>query len=202
MATQSGGLMGHYRTVLALVIIVAAGCSSGGPPPAAIAPQVGSNVSSNTIVTPTGGRIVVTSVGDKNVRAVTVLAPVDSVWKVLTGVYIDAGVEIGSVDQQQHYISNTSFVARHSLGGTQVSRYMDCGSIMGAKTADQATVTMSLIVQVVPDSGEISQLRTQFEGYAIMDGAVANRITCTSTGAFEARIARMVNDELAHRTKH
>jgi hypothetical protein len=149
-----------------------------------------------------GTRYDLTAVQDENVLTAPILAPSDSVWKVLPAVFIELGVDPGSVDQQKRIIANTSFVVRHKLGDAQVSKYVDCGSVMGSKTANQATVTLSLVVQVASDSADISQLRTQFSGYATMDAAVANRITCTSTGAIEARILRMVNDELAHRTKH
>jgi hypothetical protein len=190
----------HWIGPAAAVAIIA-GCSSGGQPPASGAPQVGTVVKNQELYAP-GVTYDLTAVQDKNVLVAPILAPSDSVWKVLPGVFIELGVDPGTLDQRDHVIANTSFVARHTLGDSRVSKYADCGSVMGAKTADQATVTLSLIVQVVADSGDISKLRTQFGGFATMDGAVANRITCTSTGAIEARIARMVNDELAHRTKH
>jgi len=191
----------RHWIVLAAAVTTITGCSSGGPPPASGAPQVGTVVKHDELYAP-GVTYDLTAVQDRNVLVAPILAPSDSVWKVMPGVFIELGVDPGTVDQRNRVIANTSFVARHTLGDSRVSKYVDCGSVMGAKTADQATVTLSLVVQVVADSGDISQLRTQLGGVATMDGAVANRITCTSTGALEARIARMVNDELAHRTKH
>lgn len=191
-----------YRNRVRVLLALAAvgGCSTGNQNAKAGPPQVTSVVTANELYVQ-GVRYDLTQVTDKNVTQIPIVAPVDSVWKVLPGVFIELGVDPGTVDQQQHFIANTSFTARHRLGDANVSKYVDCGSSMSGKTADQATVTMSLVVQVVPDSGDISKLRAQFDGFATMDGAVANRIQCTSTGVLEARIARMVNDELAHRTK-
>jgi len=183
------------------VVALVVGCSSGGQSASAPAPTVTSNVVNSSLQAP-GVVYDLTTVEDKNVTKRAILAPLDSVWRVLPGVFIEIGIDPGTVDQKEHLIANTSFVARHMLGGSRVSRYMDCGMVMGTKTADQSTVTMSLIVQAVSDSVETSQLRFQLSGYATMDGAVANRITCVSTGALESRVATMVNDELAHRAKH
>jgi len=187
------------RTLLTISAIGA--CSTGNNPSAGGAPVVTSVVKPNELYTP-GMRYDLTTVEDKNVMLIPILAPIDSVWKVLPGVFVELGVDPGTVDQSQHYIANTSFAVRRTLGNTRVSKYVECGGTVSGKTADQSSVTLSLTVQVVADSGGISQLRMQFDGFATMDGAVANRIHCASTGQLEARVARMVNDELAHRTKH
>lgn len=189
------------RWVVAACAAVMAGCSSGGQSSAAPTPTVSSTVN-NSSVQAQGVRTDLTTVEDRNVTKTAILAPIDSVWRVLPSVFIEVGIDPGTVDQKQHIIANTSFPARHTLGDSRVSRYVDCGSIMGTKTADQSTVTMSFIVQAVADSAETSQLRFQFSGYATMDGAVANRISCVSTGVLEARVAKMVNEELAPRVKH
>jgi hypothetical protein len=55
-------------------------------------------------------------------------------------------------------------------------------------------------VQVVADSAQVSTLRTQVQAHGVAEGTSSTIVNCGTTGALEARIARMVNDDLAHRT--
>ena len=146
-----------------------------------------------------GGNYIVNTREDKHVMVMTILAPLDSVWRALPGVFLELGVEPGTIDQQQHVISNTSFKQRRTLGGTKLSKYFDCGySVVGAN-ADQMVITISLTVQAVRDSVEITSLRTQVTAYGRADATSDPAVNCATTGSLEARVAHMVNDDLAHR---
>jgi hypothetical protein len=139
---------------------------------------------------------------DKNVMEQVVLAPVDTVWRALPGVFLELDIEPGTVDQKAHVISNTAFVVRRSIGGTSLSRYVDCGSSISGAAAMQMKVTLSLTVQVVAaDSVNVAKLRSQLDGWGVAEGTSSTRVHCATTGALEARIARMVNDDIAHRAK-
>lgn len=191
----------HWIRALLIVVAVAAACGTGNNPSAGGPPQVTTVVKPNEFYTQ-GTRYDLTTSEEKNVIVLPILSPADTVWTVLPSVFIELGVDPGTVDQQQRYIANTSFMARRTLGNVRLSRYIDCGGTVSGKTADQATVTLSLTVQVVADSGGVAQLRTQFDGSATLDGAVANKIHCATTGALESRIARMVTDDIARRKKN
>ena len=176
-----------------------AGCaSSKGTATEGNAPVVTSTVQPHEMAGP-GGNYIVNTREDKDVMVTTILAPLDSVWRALPGVFLELGVEPGTIDQQQHVISNTSFKQRRALGGTKLSKYFDCGySVVGAN-ADQMVITISLTVQAVRDSVEITSLRTQVTAYGRADATSDPAVNCATTGSLEARVAHMVNDDLAHR---
>jgi hypothetical protein len=188
------------KSWIVIAALAAAGCSSGGATGAGAAPTVTSVVQPQQLQTP-GNSYDLTTKEDHDVMLSTILAPMDSVWRVLPGVFLELGIEPGTVDPQQHYIANTSFKVRRSIGGKRLSLYVDCGGSVAGQTADHAEVTMSLTVQVVSDSAELSHLRTQLNAYAIQEGTQGIRMHCGTTGALEARVARMVNDELKARAK-
>jgi len=56
-----------------------------------------------------------------------------------------------------------------------------------------------VVVQVVSDSAPVSTLRTQVDAHAVAEGTSGTVVACSTTGALEERIARMVNDDLARR---
>ena len=177
-----------------------AGCAGGGTAGPAAAPTVTSVVQPQEFHTPTSSYDM-TTVEERTVVTSTILAPADSVWAVLGSVFLELGIEPGTVNNQEHYLANTSFRVQRKLGGVSLARYLDCGSSATGPVATQSQITMSLSVQVLYDSAEVSRLKSQVNGYAVAEGAVSARTHCASSGQLEARIARMVNDAIAHRSK-
>jgi hypothetical protein len=189
-------------TTLPALALIAAACSSGGNQPGSTpAPETTNIVHPGTLYTDAAGYNM-TTVENKTVYVATVLAPPDSVWQTLPGIFLELGIEPKTVNTQEKYIGNSSVSVRHTMGKSRVSKYLDCGRSNTSSTADQAEVTLSLIVQVVPEVAGQSSLHTQFSGYAMVDGSARNRIQCASTGVLEAHIADMVKDELTHRAKN
>ena len=187
--------MRHKRIAAACAFAVAA-CSSGTG-----GPEVGNNVQTETL-TVTNQQYDLSAREEKDVMETTMLAPIDSVWRALPGVFLELDIEPGTVDQQTHVISNTAFIVRHTLGGVQLSHYVDCGSSISGPSAMQMKVTLSLTVQVVSsDSVGVSKLRSQLDGWGVSEATSSGRVHCATTGQLESRIARMVNDEMAHRAK-
>jgi len=195
--------MNRHCVLPALVLAATSGCSSGGSTSGgAGGPTVSTTVSTTTVQTSGGDRVDFSTSEDRDVIEIPVRAPLDSVWRLLPGIFLELGIEPGTVNQSEHYIANTSFVARRTLGGQHLSRYLECGETLGSKTANQAQVRMSVTVQAVANGSGATLLRSQVQGTAVSDGVVTNAIHCATTGGLEARIARMVTDELARRAKH
>ena len=187
--------MKHVRLASACLFTLAACASSTG------GPTVTTTNQSETF-TSGASQYDVSSKEQKDVMEQTILAPIDSAWRALPGVFLELDVEPGTVDQKTHVISNTSFVVRHTLGGAPLSRYVNCGSSISGPAANQMKVTLSLVVQVVAsDSNGVSKLRSQVDGWGVDEAVSSSRVHCASTGGLEARIARMLNDEISHRTK-
>lgn len=184
------------RVIAGACLCALAACSSG-----AAGPSVTDTVQNETL-NASGVQYDLSSLEQKDVMETVILAPVDSVWQLVPGVFLELDIEPGTVDQKTHVISNTAFVVRRSLGGQPLSRYVDCGSTISGASADQMKVTMSLIVQVVSaDSVNVAKLRSQVDGWGVAEATSSSRVHCASTGRLESRIARMVNDDLTHRAK-
>lgn len=175
-------------------IALIAACTSG----ASGAPVATTVVEPSRLDTP-GASYDLTRVEDRTVMTTSILAPVDSVWRVVPGVFLGLDVEPGTLNHTAHVISNTSFVVRRQLGGVNLSRYLDCGSGLTGPAANQLKITMSLVLQVVGDSSGVSTLRTQVNGYGQSEATSDPPVHCATTGALEARIAKMVNEALAAR---
>ena len=189
-------------TGLALVPVAAlVACSSGGSSTAAAAPTVTTVDHTQNVVTPTGN-ITLSTKEDRDVIVAVIPAPIDSVWHLLPGIFLELQVEPAQVNNEGFFIANTSFTVRRTLGGERISKYLNCGSSIAGQIADQSQITMSLTVQAVPVGDLVSDLRTQVSAYAVSEGASVGAVACASTGALEARIARMVNDALKRRAKN
>ncbi len=176
------------------------GCASGGGSGPSAAPTVTSVVQPQQFKTPSSSYDM-TTVETREVVIATILAPADSVWPVVRSVFLELGVEPATVNNQERYIANTSFRLQRQLGGVQISHYLDCGMGALGPVAQQSQITMSLSIQVMNDSAEVSRIKTQVNGYAVPEGVASNRTHCATTGQLESRIARMVTDALAHRAK-
>jgi len=186
----------------AAALVLAAGCSSGGSGPS----EQGATPVTDTRVTSeglnaSGVNYDLTHNEDRTVIRNTILAPLDSVWAELPGVFLELDIEPTTVDQQKHIIANTSFLVRRTLGGVQLNRYVNCGMDVMGPLAAHMNVTMSLVVQAVPDSAQVTTLRTQMTATGIEAASSSSRVDCASTGSLELRIARMVNDILAKKKK-
>ena len=187
--------MKHVRLASACLCTLAACASSSG------GPTVTSTQQSQTF-TSGASQYDLSSRETKDVLEQMILAPLDTAWRALPGVLLELDIEPGTVDQKAHVISNTSFVVRRSLGGAPLSRYVNCGTSIGGAMADHMKVTLSLEVQVVAaDSIGVSKLRSQLDGWGVDEAVSSTRVHCGSTGQLELRIARMVNDDISHRSK-
>jgi hypothetical protein len=190
-----------YHMSVPVVVLALAACASastGGGDVPYETQEVHTKDYNNGINGATGS---VTAIETKDVMKATILAPVDSVWSVLGSVFLELGVEPQTIDPVQHYLANTSFRVQGTLGGVSVSQYLDCGTNISGNVAQLSQISMSLTVQVVRDSVSVSQLKSQVDGYAVQRGLQAQKVHCASTGRLESRIARMVTDELKHRSK-
>jgi len=190
------------RSIRALtLLLLATACSSAANQPGTgPAPQTTNIVHPNTLYTD-GAQYDMTTVENKTLYLMPILAPADSVWRVMPSVFLALNIEPKTINSSQRYIANTSVTVRHNVGQYPVSKYLDCGNSNVGKTANQAEVTMSLTVQVA-DSASQAVLQIQFEAYAMLDGYAHNRMQCASTGQMEQLIAKLTNEELAHGAKN
>ncbi len=178
--------------VIPLAFVLAA--CGGGPTPDN-APLPGTMHMPARIETSTGAYQVVWD-PEASVASVEVPMSADGVWEILPEIYGELNIDPGSVDPHERLFGNRVVHARRQLGGVRLSRYVDCGAQLGIANADVHEVTLSVMSQVMPDSGSFSRIRTQVDAYAHADGESGPAVHCSSKGELEQRISRMIVDRV------
>ncbi|HXY30248.1 MAG TPA: hypothetical protein VEI06_06025 [Gemmatimonadaceae bacterium] len=156
------------------------------------------STAAETRVQTPGTTIQVDWAAEHNIVANTIPAPADKVWKYLPETYTELGIDPGTVDSEHFVYGNTSARVRRQIGGVRISKYLECGSQAGTPTADVYDIYISVLTKVEPGDAGTSTVKTQVEGQALPEGVSGHNVRCATTGALEARIAKMLNDRMAH----
>lgn len=102
-------------------------------------------------------------------------------------------IELKVRDSTAGVVGNMELVKMRSLGRTALSRYVSCGQGMTGPNADSYRVYLALIafVDTVPDKGV--RLSVALAGAAQdLQGSSKPPVKCSSTGALEGHIRRVV----------
>lgn len=151
--------------------------------------------------------LVTTAVGPYQIRATSeaiassdsVHATPEQVWAVLPNVYDELGIPEVVVDDRNRRLGNAEFQPRR-IGGSRLSRYLDCGSSIGVPSyADSYAVTMSLVTRVVEGTGGMAAVQTQIHAAAKPRDVRGEPILCTSRGTLEHRIFEAVAERIRAR---
>ncbi|HEX7119062.1 MAG TPA: hypothetical protein VF212_09755 [Longimicrobiales bacterium] len=121
-----------------------------------------------------------------------VWAPMEHVWGRLPQVYAALGLEAGVIDAASKVYGTRQQRLGSRLAGERPSEFLDCGRTpAGAEAADIYSLTLSVDTTLEED-GEATIIRTRIGALARPRTASASMVTCTSTGALEAIIARLI----------
>jgi hypothetical protein len=118
------------------------------------------------------------------------------VWAILPAVFEQLGIEATRVDSGEGVIGNPSFRTRR-IEGRRLSEYLDCGRAFGREYADQYSVTLGVLVQVLPTQRGGTVVRTVLDAYARDPGQGGNSVHCITWGSLERRIGELVAERLA-----
>ncbi|MHB1223031.1 MAG: hypothetical protein ACYC2G_03135 [Gemmatimonadaceae bacterium] len=121
---------------------------------------------------------------------------VDGLWRALPVVYAQLEVPVTMRVPAERAMGNRAFRARGRLGGTRLSRYLDCGNRMGLSNADSYEVIFRLETRVLDAVGDSTRLVTVVEGTARPVDVSGNPIACSTTGRLERRIVEMVTEQV------
>ncbi len=170
------------RSVLVLLGVAAvAACASGPDVP------VGAARDRTTRVDSRGGASEVRAIAEERRVDGLILAPPDSVWVRLPGVFETLGVEVTYSDPRARIMGNRGFRVRR-IEGKRPAEWVDCGSGPTARPyANEYEVTMGLTVQLVPVE-EGTQARVRVEASAKPREFSGQAVACTSDGSLERRI--------------
>ena len=124
-----------------------------------------------------------------DVDTVGVTTPVsvsaDSAWSRLPEVYASLGLPLDERDAKAKRMGTCWKRVRGRLGGSQVSRYLDCGELRQMPNADAYDVDI-LVLTAVRQEGGSAGIATIVLGWANAPGG--GRQWCQSRGALEKRI--------------
>jgi hypothetical protein len=91
------------------------------------------------------------------------------------------------------YVGNLHLTKMRELGGTPLSRYIECGNDMTGARADKYRVHLAIVSRIDSVAPDRSRLRSSVvAGAEDVMGNSMYPIPCGSTGALEARIADLV----------
>jgi len=186
---------------LSLVLFAGASCAAAGEP--STSPPREEVTHARTMVTmmDASGTVVeipVTTTSYGGARAVEIASNADSVFLLLTGVYQDLGINVGTINGTNLTVGNTQIRVRGRLGRQPVSTFVDCGQtgLRGA-AADAYPIRLSVLSTVIPN-GDGSRLLTRVEG-AYTAAEASGTVACTSTGELEGMIGRAVLERSVRR---
>jgi hypothetical protein len=109
----------------------------------------------------------------------------DSAWSLLPAVYASLGLPLDEKDAMTKRLGTCWKRVRGRLGGSQVSRYLDCGELRQMPNADAYDVDI-LVLSAVRQEGGSAGIATIVLGWANVPGG--GRQWCQSRGALEKRI--------------
>jgi hypothetical protein len=126
---------------------------------------------------------------DVDTLGVTLPVPIsaDSAWKLLPGVYASLGLPLDENDAKARRLGTCWKRVRGRLGGSQLSRYLDCGELRQVANADRSDVDILVLTAVREESGAVG-VATVVLGWANSPEISGGRQWCQSRGALEKRI--------------
>lgn len=127
--------------------------------------------------------------------SVVVLAPRDSVLRLLAQAYFELGIDPKTSDPAAGRIGNRAFIAYTQLRSTALHEYVNCGTTMTGLAADSYRVQFSVMSTVSPE-GAGSKIVTDLVARANDPGTSKGWLTCTSTGVLEARVHALVKKKV------
>lgn len=172
------------RLLPVLLFAVVAGCASGPVPDTttALPPQtirVGAGGS--------GGRATINATTTSSF--VTVPHPIGDVWSVVPSAYDTLGITKAVIDPGEHFVSNAGVKIRQRLGGTPLSRFIECGTTQIGPNADSYEVFLTVSTQITPAAGGQSNIASIVEAAAKPLNFAQEYARCSSKGVLEQRIA-------------
>ena len=115
----------------------------------------------------------------------------DSTWKRLPAVYASLGLPLDENDATAKRLGTCWKRVRGRLGGSQLSRYLDCGELRQMPNADRSDVDITVLTAVREENGTVG-VATVVLGWANSQDVSGGRQWCQSRGALEKRIQEAI----------
>jgi len=122
-----------------------------------------------------------------------VAAPPRRAFAALMLAFESLRIPIKLKDTVFRYVGNLHYVKMRNLGGSTLSRFIECGNDMTGPRADKYRVHLAIVSRIDSVSPDRSKVRSSIvAGAEDVMGNSSAPIPCGSTGALESRIAELV----------
>lgn len=183
----------------ALVLALAACASSGTNTAAAGSPVTGSTTTTApTVMTMpnTEARLDIAVSGTNYTSATSIGKGVDAVWAALPDIWKSLGLEAETMSTKDHRLVTGLLRVRRTLGGVNLSRYVECGRSTLGPNADNYFITLKFETVLTGDAkATVVQSGMQVSGEPVGNGGATAR--CSSTGELENRVGERLQKRLA-----
>lgn len=114
-------------------------------------------------------------------------------WDGLRAAFDSVGLTVRNRDEDAGILGSGNQTVNARLKGVRLSRLLNCGTSRGLDNADFYEVEIVVTSQVTAVGASATSLSTAVQGWAKPRGtAGSNRLTCSTTGVLETRIAEIV----------
>lgn len=122
----------------------------------------------------------------------------DQVFAVLAASFADIGIEATVVDAKARRAGNPSLQLTRTLGKTPLSLYLECGTTLLGRRADNDRILLTMSATAAPAASGGTQLVTRVTATArSMSGSSSGSLDCGSTGRLERALQDAVTQRLA-----
>jgi hypothetical protein len=170
------------RLLPAAAVAATFGCASS---PAGTAPRT--SVETTRVNTPTGTTSI-TTIASVEPGVATLEFPIDRVWRALPVAYDSIGIPVSRLDTLSRVVGNDGFKLRRKLGGVALTKYLDCGSAQGFRSAETYEINLAVITQLQPGSSGMTRASTTVQASARPVNFAGEYSACATTGELEKRV--------------
>lgn len=175
--------------LIAIGLLGASAACASGSGSAVPEPQSTAGVARTRLETPKGV-LTAENVTGTTVREASVRGTTTAAWNALPTVFESLGIPVATVNTRSMVLGSGGSRVRRSLKGTRLSTFFDCGvSAMGIRNADEYTMSLDVLTQIVGGDQGWTTVRTSARASAAAEGTSERRVSCSSTGALETLIA-------------
>jgi hypothetical protein len=141
----------------ALVLVSRVAAATATAALVACAPAVTPTQRTESTYIPGAGVMSVT--GENGTIAVTIGAPLQTVWRVLPTAFDSVGVSLTLIDPKKHLMANEGFKVRQKLRDERLSTYFECGTTQVGPNADSYELYVTVSSYLEPSPGDSSRTR-------------------------------------------
>jgi hypothetical protein len=97
--------------------------------------------------------------GESGTIAVTIGAPLQTVWRALPLAFDSTGVQLTLIDPKKHLMANEGFKIRQKLGKERLSTFFECGTTQVGPNADSYELYVTVHTYLEPLKGDSTRTR-------------------------------------------